>query len=143
MKCVPTWPCDAIFPPAPPTNNELSLKSVYICQDVNLSCLRKHMMWQSIKYVLLLDNIISKTSSPLITKPAVLTQKQKRMAVITVLDQNLVFNRVKSEKKRRRKHIWNVCQPDHVMQYFHQHHLQIMNSLWSQSTFVKMSISPV
>ena len=49
----------------------------------------------------MLDNIVSEISSPLITKPAVLTQKLKRMAAITVLDQNSVFNRVKSEKKRR------------------------------------------
>ena len=49
----------------------------------------------------MLDNIVSEISSPLITKPAVLTQKLKRMAAITVLDQNSVFNREKSEKKRR------------------------------------------
>ena len=133
-------PCDAIFPPAPATDNYLSLKSVYICQDVTLSCLREHMMWQSIKYLLLCDNIISEIISPLITKPAVLTQKQKRMADNTVLDQNSVFNRVKSEKKRRRKPVptWPCGNP--VMQYFHQHQLKIMISLWSQSTLSRCQL---
>ena len=50
-----------------------------------------------------MDNIISEIILPLITKPAVLTQKQKRMAAITILDQNSIFNRVMSEKKRKIK----------------------------------------